>query len=389
MSSPISKKEILQLAQELVQSPSVNPPGETRECAEIVSNKLKKDKIDVQIIEGKKGASNVVARLQGKRSGKVLLLNGHLDVVPPGADWTGDPFSGEIRDNKIYGRGTCDMKSGIASMIAAMIGFKRSGIPFNGEILFMGVADEETGSEFGTVYLLQNNIGSNADFAIVGEPTSMRVELGNRGLRWIDVTFRGRSCHAGRPQLGINPIVYAAKFIEAIQSMKFGNRNDAFEISSPTIAVTMVKGGSKINVIPERCDLSIDRRMLPGEKTETVMDELQRMLDPILEEEKGPHAEMKVRPAHWDPYLISRDEQVAQATIKSFKRVTGREPEILAKSACTDGSHLFHLRGIPAVIFGPGNEYLSHKADECVEIEDIVLATHIYISIFNELLGLS
>ena len=386
MNSNINKEDIVEFTRELIRSPSVNPPGETRDCAMIILDKFKENEIDAEMIEGKTGVCNVVAKLPGRNKGKVLLLNGHIDVVPPGEGWTVDPFGGDIRDDKIYGRGTCDMKSGIASMVTAMIGLKRSGAFFNGEIIFMGVADEETGSEFGTLYLLKNNIGKNSDFAIVSEPTSLRVELGNRGLRWIDIIVRGKASHAGRPHLGVNAISYGAKLIEAIHSMKFKNRNDAFEVPVPSVSVTIISGGTKVNIIPDRCDLALDRRMIPGENTETVMKELRGVIDPILKKEKDLKIEIKMRPNYWDPYLISESEPIVQAAIESFKEVTGRKPEISAKAACTDASHIFHLGGIPTVLIGPGNETLSHKVDECVSIEKLISSTEIFISIFNKLL---
>jgi succinyl-diaminopimelate desuccinylase len=387
MDTPMSQDEVIELTQELVRTPSLNPPGDTRDCAEIILKKFEKEHIDAEIIEGKKGFCNVVARLPGKGKGKILLLNGHIDVVPPGESWTVDPFGAEIREGKMYGRGTCDMKSGIASMMAAMIGFKRTRTPFNGEITFMGAADEETGSEFGTVYLLQRGVGKGADFAIVSEPTSLRVELGNRGLRWIDIIIKGKACHAGRPQIGINAIHYAAKLTEAIHSMKFMGRNDAFEIPTPSISVTQIHGGAKVNIIPDRCDLALDRRLIPGETTETVMTELNGVIDPILKKEKELKIEIKMRPNYWDPYLISEDEPIVQAVVEAAKQVTGKRPEIRAKAGCTDGSHLFHLGGVPTVLFGPGDETFSHKADECVPIQNLSVGTEVYLSIFNQVLG--
>jgi len=386
MNPYINKEDVIELTRELVQSPSENPPGDTSECAKIILDRFEKNNIKAEIVEGNKGACNVVARLPGKKGGKVLLLNGHLDVVPAGKGWTVNPFGGEIRGDKMYGRGTCDMKSGIASMITAMIAFKRSGVSFNGEIIFTGVADEETGSEFGTVYLLKKNIGTNADFAIVSEPTNLRVALGNRGLRWIDVSVKGKASHSANPHLGINAIAYAAKVIQAIQSMHFNNRNDAFEAPSPSISVTMIKGGTKENIIPDRCDITIDRRMLPGETTETVMAEFEGIINPILEERKGLEFEVKMKPNYWNPYLISEDEPIVQSTIDSFKQITGEKPEIVGKAACTDASHLFHLGGIPTVLFGPGDALLGHKVDECIATKNLVLSTAVFISIFDKLL---
>ena len=387
MNQFVSDNEIVELAQSLVRCPSINPSGDTSACAHIVLNKFKGEKIEAEIVEGKEGACNIVARLPGKNKGKVLLLNGHMDVVPPGEGWSFEPFGGEIKDGKIYGRGTSDMKSGIASMVTAMLGLKRSGAPFNGEIIFMGVAEEETAGKFGTIYLLQNNIGTNADFAIVSEPTSLKVEPGNRGLRWIDILVRGESSHAGRPYLGTNAIHYAAKLTEVIQTMKFENRNDAFEIPTPSISVTMINGGNKANIIPNKCELTVDRRMIPGETAETILAELKSVIDPILKQEKKLQIEVKMKPDYFDPYLISEDELIVQAVIESYKQVMKKNPEIAGKAACTDASHLFNLRGIPTVLFGPGNETMSHKVDEYVEIENLVLSTEIFISLFHNLLG--
>lgn len=278
------------------------------------------------------------------------------------------------------------MKSGIASMMAAMIGLKRSGALFHGQIIFMAVCDEETGSEYGTAYLLKKGIGKNADFAVVAEPTGLRVELGNRGLRWVDLAVRGKASHAGRPYLGINAISYGAKLVEAIHSMKFKNRNDAFDVPEPSLSVTMIHGGTKENIIPDRCDLVLDRRMIPGETTETVMGELKGAIDPLLQKEKDLRIETKMRPSYWDPYLISEKEPIVQAVLKSVEEVTGKRPKTGAKAGCTDGSHLFHLGGIPSVLFGPGEAALSHRADEWVGIEDLLTATDVFTSLFKRLL---
>lgn len=279
------------------------------------------------------------------------------------------------------------MKSGIASMIAAMIGFRRSGKAFDGEIIFMAVGDEETGSQFGTRYLLENNFGTNADFAIVAEPTNLAVELGNRGLRWLDISIMGKACHAGRPHLGVNAIVYAAKLVEAIGSYSFERRDDRFEVPTPSISATMISGGSQVNVIPNRCRLTLDRRMIPGETTETVMAEVQEMIDSISAGEKEVGVEVEMRPAYWDPYLISETEPVVQAVAESIKKATGNNPVIRTKAACTDGSHIFHIGGIPAVLFGPGIPELSHKVDESVPIKNVVVATDIFMATFENLLA--
>jgi len=387
MNRYINESEILALTQDIVRHPSVNPPAESTQCARTVLERFKENGIEAEIKEGKKGVANVVARLSGRKKGKKLLLNGHMDVVAPGEGWTVDPFGGEVKDGMIYGRGTCDMKSGIASMQAAMIGFKRSGKPFDGEIVYMAVGDEETGSRFGTRYLLENNIGTDADFAIVSEPTNLAVELGNRGLRWFDICVTGKASHAGRPHLGVNAIRCGARLVEAIESHRFAHRDDRFEIPTPSLSVTTINGGTQVNVIPNRCRLTVDRRMIPGETVETVMAELEEMIDSITTDEEDVKIDLEMREAYWDPYLISETESVVQAVKDSVQRVTGDSPKIGAKAACTDASHIFHIGGIPTVLFGPGNQELSHKVDECVSIENVVKATEVFMSVFENLLG--
>lgn len=279
------------------------------------------------------------------------------------------------------------MKSGIASMMAAMIGFKRSGKPFDGEIIFTAVGDEETGSQFGTRYLLDNKIGTNADFAIVSEPTNLAVELGNRGLRWVDICVTGKACHAGRPHVGVNAIFYGAKIVEAIGAHRFERRDDRFDIPTPSMSITMINGGTQVNVIPNRCRLSVDRRMIPGETVETVMSELEKTIDSISMDQEDIGIEIEMRPAFWDPYIISETEPIAQAVIGSFQKVTGNDPIIRAKAACTDGSHIFHIGGIPTVLFGPGIPEMSHQVDECIPITNLAVATEIFMATFEHLLA--
>jgi acetylornithine deacetylase/succinyl-diaminopimelate desuccinylase-like protein len=148
----------------------------------------------------------------------------------------------------------------------------------------------------------------------------------------------------------------------------------------------MIHGGSKENIIPDRCEMVLDRRMIPGETAEDVVRQLRNVIDPILEKEKDLRIELKVRPNSWDPYLLSENEPIVQTVIESVREVTGKRPGIGAKAGCTDGSHLFHMAGIPAALFGPGDSGLGHKADEWVSVENIAASTKIFFSAFGRLL---
>jgi succinyl-diaminopimelate desuccinylase len=377
MNEYVREEEITRLLSAMVQSQSVNPPVDTTACAAILSGVLEAEGIETRLVEPQPGAVNVVGILRGRQPGRKLVLNGHIDTVPAGDGWTTDPFSGEIRDGFLYGRGSCDMKSGVAAMLMAMVGLKRSRLPFDGEIIFQAVADEETGSLLGTRYLLDHGYGSDADFAICTEPTSLRVELGNRGLRWLDVTVRGMASHAGRPQLGRNAISCASALIAAIDAIEFQQRNDAFEIPAPSISVTTISGGHTANVIPDHCTFSIDRRMLPGETGEDVRAGIEQAFEPVRARYPDVAIDITERDGFWNPYLIHEDEEIVRAVASAVERVTATRPVLGSKAACTDASHLVTLAGIPTVLFGPGNERLSHKPDERVAVADLVLATRI------------
>jgi len=206
----ISSKETLRILQQMIRLPTVNPPADTRACADYIASVFQKEGIEVMTLEPQPMKRNVVARLKGSQPGSTLHFNGHIDVAPPGEDWPVNPFDAVFKEGEIWGRGACDMKSGIAGMIVALLAIRRSGLPWAGEIVFAGVADEESGSESGTQYLLKEGIVAPG-MAINSEPTDMAVELGNRGQMSMDITVSGRSSHAGRPHLGVNAIHFAAE----------------------------------------------------------------------------------------------------------------------------------------------------------------------------------
>ncbi len=387
MKTLVMADEITELLQALIQAKTVNPPADTRACAGILAAVLDDEGIDYEIVEGQTGHANVVARLRGNAPGKSMILNGHIDVVPPGEGWTVDPFGGDLIDGKLYGRGSCDMKSGVATMLLAMVALKRSGKQFDGEIIFQAVADEESGSLWGTRYLIEQGYCAGVDVAICTEPTSLRVEPGNRGLRWIDVEVIGAASHAGRPQLGINAVSAAAQLISAIDGIAFSHQNEMFEIPSPSISVTTVSGGHTVNVIPDRCEFSIDRRMLPGETEEHVLQEISTAFEPVLESLPDIQVRMTSRPGYWDPYLLTTDEPVVEAIVAAYSQVTGELPVMSGKAACTDASHLYTMAGIPTVLFGPGDETKSHKPDECVPLPNLTIATEILYQTFLNFLG--
>jgi acetylornithine deacetylase/succinyl-diaminopimelate desuccinylase family protein len=383
--SHIDPDDVRDLLAGLIRSRSLNPPGDVRDCAALIAEELRKRNLPAEIIEEKPGVANVVSFLQGREGGKTLVWNGHFDVVPPGENWEVDPFGGELRDGYIYGRGSSDMKSGLAAMIVALDALQKARTPFKGRIIFQAVGDEETGSEGGTLLMIRKKIGAEAAYAIVSEPTNLQISIGNRGLRWIEVTVKGRASHAGRPHVGANALQAAARMIAGLEKIDFKARHPLFEIPSPSLSVTMIQAGTKINIIPERCTFAIDRRMIPGETSEIVSREIEEIVRQNLS--AGISAEVRITHEGWDPYALDPRSSLVAGLSRAVREVVGEAPKLKGKAGCTDASHLFHKGGIPAVCFGPGLEDTAHTANERVALEKVVQAAKVYARAAQVLLG--
>ena len=368
------EKEAEELIRQLIRIPSMTGTEAVAKCAEFIAKWFGDNGIPAKIVTYN-GVPNVVASL-GKNKGKRLLWNGHFDVVPPGDLWTVAPFEGINRDGDVYGRGASDMKGGVAAIMLAMKELKTNGIPFDGEIVFQGIGDEETGSDNGTKALLRE-YDSAFDAAVSSEPTNFYIERAQRGLRWIEVKVTGKSCHAGRPYVGKNAVEHAVRIITALKAMDFDVSNDLFEYAKPNLSVTLMSGGIKTNVIPESCSFSIDRRMLPGETEDKLVREIDAVLESVKED--GFKVERRVINEGWDPFVTEESEPVFRTVRDSFREIMGTDPGVRGKGGCTDASHIYKM-GIPVIILGPGNANESHTSDEKVSVARIARAAEIYAS---------
>lgn len=266
------------------------------------------------------------------------------------------------------------MKGGLAALIGSLLALKRAGCPFNGKIFFTAVADEETGSDNGTVWLIRHK-GLSADYAIVAEPSDGWIAIGNRGLIWIEVVIKGKAAHGSRPDLGINAIQNAARAIAAIAEMRFEKRNELFLIPTGSIATTMIHGGIKENVIPDRCTFVIDRRLLPDENVDGAVDDIRNVLSAAIQDEA--EFELRIIKA-WPPVLIDEQHELVTSLVRAFERVYGYRPPIRGKAGSTDASFIWGLARTPVVLYGPGPINVAHMADEYVELESVVKAAEIY-----------
>jgi len=316
---------------------------------------------------------NVMARIPGADPNRRIVLEAHLDTVSV-AGMTIEPWNSKIRDGKLYGRGACDTKGGMAAMMHAVASLAADGVTTPCEVLFAATIDEEF-SFRGVLALCESPF--HADVAIIAEPTDLQPVIASKGLvRWKIETF-GKAAHSAKPHLGINAIEHMAQVITAIQHDTVELSRHSHPLLGPaTCNIGVVRGGVQINFVPARCEIEIDRRMLPGESVATVLSHYQAIVDSVTKD--NPTMRVIMHP----PMLTDRPlETDASATaVQVMVRVLqqlGLDATLIGVPFCSDASK-FGALGIPSMILGPGSINQAHSADEFIECKQVSQAVEIY-----------
>lgn len=325
-----------------------------------------------EVTEVEPGRCNITVR--SGDSGPAFLFNSHMDTVPPGQRerWSTDPFGAEIRDGRLYGRGSVDAKGCLAAMIGAFETLAAQGFP--GTLLLSAVAIEENGG-YGTRRDVER--GMRADAALVGEPTNLQPNLGHRGTSRLEVDCRGRPAHSAQPEEGVNAITAAAEAIQALDALdkRLASRLDPVLRQHPHLTVTMIRGGDAGNVVPARCTLLLDRRTLPAERADEVEAEI---FEAVRAATSGGEADVTVCGVrHTAGAVIAPTAPIATTLGEAIADVTGRVPAPAGFFACCDMTFLA-AAGIPTAIFGPGEQRMCHVFDESLNLADLRLAARIY-----------
>jgi acetylornithine deacetylase/succinyl-diaminopimelate desuccinylase family protein len=369
----IDDDEALDLLSRLVSAPSANPQGKEAAAAEALASTLARADVPYTLENVYEGRPNLSARV-GPAGGTTLLLNGHTDTMPPGDGWTSDPYFPTIRDGKLYGLGSCDMKAGLAAMTEAVIAAQRSGIDLNGCVVLDAVVDEEaTGA--GTKHTISR--GRRATFAIIAEPTELQVlRLGNGQVNFT-VRLFGMAGHGSTPEAGHNAIYDAAELVSRLeaQGAKFAEHPHSL-VGPASYNVGRIEGGLQTSIIPAECVLGVDRRISPGGTVAKAIADLDALLEATAAARPGMRVERTID-IEYEPFEVAEDVCGCQILGGAVAEVTGREIPFGGLRATTDAVFLAQA-GTPTVIFGPGSIEQAHRPDEYVPVEQLHQASRAF-----------
>jgi len=360
------KADLEQILKNLVQIPTENPPGKTDEIINYLITDIFKesDGFRNEVMNyTKKGVDlkNFITRIgTGKEK---IMLSGHLDVVPAGEDsqWKYPPFSAEIIEGKLYGRGACDMKGGLTMLIGTIMNLKEyPELLENYTIFFLASADEESGMT-GAYNFVKKGFMNDSVLLIIGEPTNMNIGIAEKGLLWADIHVNGKAGHASTPELGINSIECTLKIIPQLHECLDAVENRV--LGSSTLNIGKISGGVAFNIVPDKTILSVDYRYIPEQ-------DFARLIEKIRSINASP-CKLEVKIIHTLPALHT-DMEIP--FIQNLKKINGKE--FIGLPYATDAGVLIQkTNGIPFVIYGPGDPDVIHKPDEYIKIEDVIKST--------------
>jgi acetylornithine deacetylase/succinyl-diaminopimelate desuccinylase len=381
----VDPDEVVRFARALIAVPSENPGGTEDAVVDVVGQILTDLATPSEVIRGEGGRPSLVATMGGGDRPS-LAWNGHLDTVPAGAEdtWSSPPFAGAVVGGRLIGRGACDMKGPVASALAAVAAIRRAGLELGGAFHLHLAADEELAGIHGTKVLWERGILAQ-DAAIVGEPSDLALGLAERGGAWVTATAFGRAAHGSQPHLGVNAITSMARFLlrlpEGLPDLEHPL------VGRPTINAALIQGGSAPNVVPDRCTVDIDRRVIPGETDpEQVLAPLRQLAERIAGEH--PEVELDLRIREWtDAAEAPADSRIAAVARAAIAAETGAVPDDVGFTGITDARFYINEAQIPTVILGPGSLQVAHTADEWVAVDDLVAAARAYARIAVGFLG--
>ncbi len=330
------------------------------------------------------GMGNILGRIGSGRT--VIMMDSHTDTVGVGdpKEWAWDPYRGKVENGYIYGRGTCDQRGGMASMVYAGKLIRELGLEGDYTLWVVGSVQEEDCDGLPWLYIL-NEDGIRPDCVVITEPSKLGIYRGHRGRMEIEVHLRGKSCHASAPERGENPIYKMARLVAEVEKLNDRLRPDAF-LGKGTIAVTEIRSLSpSLCAVPGACSVHLDRRLTAGETKESALAEVQALPGAedaeieVLNYDTPSYTGLQYPMEKYYPtWVLDEDHLLAQAAIRTFRTLWDREPVVDKWTFSTNGVGSMGLKGVPTIGFGPGEEEVAHSVNERIPIRHLVEAAQFY-----------
>ena len=375
MTITINEKYVIETLQRLVQINSTNPTlaaenaGEAAVAAAL-AELLADLNLEVAVHQITAGRPNVVGTLKGSGGGRSLMLNGHTDTV--GVEGMDEPFSATIRNGKLYGRGSQDMKGSLAAMLGAAKAIRDAQISLSGDLILAFVIDEETLS-LGTADLVKRY---SADAAIITEPTDLTITRAHRGFIWFEVETFGRAAHGSRYDEGIDANMRMGRFLAQLDLLEqeLRARPPHPLAGPPSLHASLIQGGDEVSIYASHCKLTIERRTVPGETIESTQAELQAIIDRLAKEDASFKATVKSSFSR-EPFEVDAAAPIVQLLDEKVTTRLGHQPAHTGQTFWTDAA-LTAGAGIETVVIGPTGDGL-HSAEEWVDVSSVVDLAHI------------
>ncbi|HEX7025114.1 MAG TPA: ArgE/DapE family deacylase [Gemmatimonadales bacterium] len=378
----LDRTDLIRTLSDLVRIDSINPtlvpgaPGEA-EIARYVADWLRGAGLQVTVFEPEPGRPSVAGRLRGRGGGKSLMLNAHMDTVD--VEGMAEPWSGVVREGRLYGRGSYDMKGSLAACMAAAKGLAESGEPLRGDVVVAAVADEEYGS-IGTADLLTH---LRTDAAIVTEPTSLRVCRAHKGYLWIEVEVTGRAAHGSRFDQGIDANLRMGRFLHALEGLEreLRSRPPHPLVGPPSLHAALLSGGTGLSTYAARSVVRIERRTVPGETERGAVAEIDALLAALRAEDPALQISRTTLFTR-DPFEVGKEAGIVRTLDVAAGAILGRAPVHFGDTPWMD-SALTAAAGIETVVFGPHGAG-AHAAEEWVDVESVVSTAEVLMATARE-----
>lgn len=379
----VERERVVDLLRTLVQIPSENPPGNEAPMAAAVRSHCERVGLEVSEYEAEANRPNLIARWSAGE-GPTVAFCSHLDVVPAGdpGGWAHEPFGADIDAGRLHGRGASDAKGPMAAALEAVTALRASGVELEGTLELELVSDEETMGFKGAGYLVERGIVA-PDFAIVGEPTSLRVVHAQRGAHWFQITTHGKAAHGSAPERGASAIRHMAEIIMRLEETlpQVSHR----VLGGPSVSVGTIAGGSKVNMVPARCTIEVDRRSIPGESAEQVQASIGAAVE--LARETFPELDATVELAlSAQPFEVAEDARIVTEVAGAAAEVTGNESGLMGFRGASDARFLAEA-GTQVVVCGPGQIELAHTSRESIDLGELEHGALVYALAFARLLA--